>query len=40
MSRIYSLYLEDVVEASERIASYVKELSYSEFEMDQIRSKL
>lgn len=37
MSRIYSLYLKDIVEASERIASYVKELTYREFEMDQMR---
>ncbi len=27
MSRIYSLYLQDVVEATERIASYVENVS-------------
>ncbi len=37
MSRIYSLYLQDIVEASERIASYVKEVTYVEFETDQMR---
>ena len=37
MSRVYSLYLEDIVEASERIASYLKDLTYSEFETDQMR---
>ena len=37
MSRIYSLYLQDIVEASERIASYVKDVTQSEFETDQMR---
>ncbi len=37
MSRIYSLYLEDVVEDAERIASYVENVSQSEFETDQMR---
>ena len=37
MSRIYSLYLQDIVEASERIASYVKDVTHSEFEADQMR---
>lgn len=37
MSRIYSLYLQDIVEASERIASYVKGVTHSEFETDQMR---
>lgn len=37
MSRIYSLYLQDIVEASERIASYVKDVTYSDFETDQMR---
>ena len=30
MSRIYSLYLQDIVDASERIASYVKDVTHSE----------
>lgn len=37
MSRIYSLYLQDIVEASERIASYVKDVPYSDFETDQMQ---
>ena len=37
MLRIYSLYLQDIVEASERIASYVKDVTHSEFEADQMR---
>ncbi len=37
MSRIYSLYLQDIVEASERIDSYVKDVAYNEFKMDQMR---
>lgn len=37
MSRIYSLYLQDIVEASERIASYIKGVAYSQFETDQMR---
>ncbi|RKU13816.1 DUF86 domain-containing protein [Candidatus Poribacteria bacterium] len=37
MSRIYSLYLQDIVEASERIASYVKDVTHSKFETDQMR---
>ena len=37
MSRIYRLYLEDIVEASERITSYLKDLTYRDFERDQMR---
>ena len=37
MSRTHSLNLEDIVEASERIASYLNDLTYSEFETDQMR---
>ena len=37
MSRTYSLYLHDIVEASERIASYVKDVTHSKFKMDQMR---
>ena len=37
MSRIYSLYLQDVLVAAERISSYIENVSQSEFEMDQMR---
>ena len=37
MSRTYSLYLQDIVEAADRIASYVEGVTRSEFETDQMR---
>ena len=37
MSRNYNLYLQDIVEAADRIASYVEEVTRSAFEADQMR---
>lgn len=37
MSRDYNLYLQDIVNAADRIASYVKDMTRSEFEADQMR---
>ena len=37
MSRNYDLYLEDIVAAADRIASYVEGVTRSEFEADQMR---
>ena len=37
MSRNYNLYLQDIVTASDRIASYVEGIARSEFEADQMR---
>ncbi len=36
MSRNYNLYLQDIVEAADRIASYVEGVTRSAFEADQI----
>ena len=38
MSRDYNLYLHDIVDAADRIASYVEGVTRSEFETDQMRS--
>ncbi len=37
MSRNYDLYLQDIVEAADRIASYVEGMTRSAFEADQMR---
>ena len=37
MSRNYNLYLQDIMEAADRIASYVEGMTRSAFEMDQMR---
>ena len=37
MSRNYNLYLQDIVEAADRIASYVEGMTRSAFEADQMR---
>lgn len=37
MSRNYDLYLQDIVEAADRIASYVEGATRGEFEADQMR---
>jgi uncharacterized protein with HEPN domain len=37
MSRNYDLYLQDIVRAADRIASYVEGITGSEFEADQMR---
>ena len=37
MSRDYDLYLQDIVAAADRIASYVEDVTRSEFEADQMR---
>ena len=37
MSRNYDLYLEDIVAAADRIASYVEGVTRSKFEADQMR---
>lgn len=37
MSRNYNLYLQDIVEAADRIASYVEGVTRSAFEADQMR---
>lgn len=37
MSRNYDLYLQDIVTAADRIASYVEGITGSEFEADQMR---
>ena len=37
MSRNYNLYLQDIVEAADRIASYIEGMARSEFEADQMR---
>lgn len=37
MSRNYNLYLQDIVEAADRIASYIEGMTRSAFEMDQMR---
>ena len=37
MSRNYSLYLQDVVKAIDRIASYIEGVARGEFETDQMR---
>ncbi len=37
MSRNYNLYLQDIVEAADRVASYVESMTRSEFETDQMR---
>ena len=36
MSRNYSLYLQDIVAAADRIASYTEGMTRSEFEADQM----
>ena len=37
MSRNYDLYLQDIVESADRIASYVEGITRSAFEADQMR---
>ncbi len=37
MSRNYNLYLQDIMEAADRIASYVEGVTRSAFEADQMR---
>ena len=37
MSRNYNLYLQDIVEAADRIASYIEGMTRSAFEADQMR---
>lgn len=37
MSRNYDLYLQDIVTAADRIASYVEGMTRSEFEADPMR---
>ena len=37
MSRNYDLYLQDVVVAADRVASYVEGVTRGEFEADQMR---
>ena len=37
MSRNYDLYLRDIVTAADRIASYVEDITRSEFEADRMR---
>ena len=37
MSRNYNLYLQDIVEAIDRIASYLEGVARGEFETDQMR---
>ena len=37
MSRNYDLYLQDIVEATDRIASYIEGATRDEFEADQMR---
>ncbi len=37
MSRNYNLYLQDIVEAADRIASYVEGVTRCQFEADQMR---
>ena len=37
MSRNYNLYLQDIVPATDRIASYIEGVTCSEFETDQMR---
>lgn len=37
MSRDYDLYLQDIVAAADRIASYIENVTRSEFEADQMR---
>ena len=37
MSRNYNLYLQDIVDAADRIVSYVEGMTRNEFEADQMR---
>jgi uncharacterized protein with HEPN domain len=37
MSRIYDLYLKDIVKASQQIENYLKEMTEDEFKADQLR---
>jgi len=37
MSRDYRIYLEDILEACEKISHYVKDITYEEFMQDQMR---
>ena len=37
MSRNYNLYLQDIVEAADRVASYVEGVTRGQFEADQMR---
>ena len=37
MSRTYDIYLQDIIEAIDRIESYVKNTTRSQFETDQMR---